>query len=68
MSNWKMLSGVCAMILSSSALAADKAAAPSALNFKMKSIQGKEVNPTSVANGVIEFQTTKGKTYDLQPI
>ncbi len=31
-------------------------------------IQGKEVNPTSVANGVIEFQTTKGKTYDLQPI
>ena len=30
--------------------------------------QGKEVASTRNANGVIEFQTTKGKTYDLQSI
>ena len=32
------------------------------------SSQGKEVMPTKLTNGVIEFSTTKGKTYDLQPI
>jgi alpha-L-fucosidase 2 len=32
------------------------------------SCQGKEVLPISRANGVIEFPTIKGKSYDLQPI
>ncbi len=32
------------------------------------SCEGKEINPIGVANGVIKFPTTKGKTYDLQPI
>ena len=32
------------------------------------SCQGKEVVPISKANGVIEFPTTKGKSYDVQPV
>jgi alpha-L-fucosidase 2 len=32
------------------------------------SSQGKQVIPSGNANGVIEFPTIKGKTYDLQPI
>jgi alpha-L-fucosidase 2 len=32
------------------------------------SCEGEEIIPTGIAYGVIEFPTTKGKTYDLQPL
>ena len=67
MSNWKMLSGVCAMIMSASALAADKDAAPSALNFKMKSIQGKEVNLAEKYQGKVVLVVNVASACGLTP-
>ena len=44
MKTWRALAGVVAMAIGVTVTAADKAAAPPALNFKMKSLAGKEVD------------------------